>query len=193
MMALNWIDLLLGALILLGILLGWRRGFLLEFIDLATWVAGLLSGIRFYELGAQWLMQLTGWPIAWCRPISFFIIFLLGMSLLRWLAGKIIVRVPPKAHQHFANKLLGSLPGLANGLIYAVIVATLLMAFPLPQWVQHQASDSTLNNRLAGYAEVAESKLQPVFNEAINQTLNTLTVRPQSKEMVKLPFTPDKV
>jgi uncharacterized protein YkwD len=77
---------------------------------------------------------------------------------------------------------------MANGFIHAIIAAVLLMALPLPERVQNEAKDSELNNRFASYAEILESKLRPVFDEAISETLNTLTVKPQSAELVKLPF-----
>lgn len=188
-MTLNWIDLLLGLFILIGIALGWRRGFLLEFLDLATFLASLLLGLRFYQPVALWLSNQTEWPIIWSRPAGFLAVFFLALLVLRLLIGTPIARLSRKAHQHPGNKLLGLLPGFANGLISAVIVAALLMAFPLPEGIQNQARDSALNNRFAGYAEVVEAKLRPVFDEAINETLNMLTVRPESTEMVKLPFT----
>ncbi|HCY64178.1 MAG TPA: colicin V production protein [Oxalobacteraceae bacterium] len=188
-MTLNWIDLLLGALILLGIVMGWRRGFVLEFLDLAAWLASLLVGIRFYQPVAQWLAKLTDWPLAWSRPASFLAIFFLSVLVLQLLAAKLIVRLPPTAHRHPGNRLLGILPGLVNGAVHATIVAALLLAVPLPENMQNQARDSELNNRFAGYAEAIEFKLRPVFDEAITETLNMLTVQPESSEMVKLPFT----
>ena len=44
-------------------------------------------------------------------------------------------------------------------------------------------------NRLAGYTERLEAALHPVFGEAIAETLNLLTVRPESNERVNLPYT----
>lgn len=188
-MELNWIDLLLGAFILLSVAMGWRRGFLLEFLDLAAWLSGLLLALHLYAPGAQWLARLSGWPAAWSRPIAFLTIFFAGLLVMRLQATLLLSRLPPRAHQHPANRTLGVLPGMANGLIHAIIAAALLLAVPLPDAMQRAARDSELANRFAGYAEVAEARLLPVFDEAIGATLNMLTVQPQSSEMVKLPFT----
>lgn len=187
-MNLNWIDLLLGALILLSISLGWRRGFLLELADLGSWLASLWLGIRFYQPVAQRLSEWTGWSVTWSRPAAFLLVFFLSLLVLWMVLGKSIAALPPKAHRHSANKVLGLLPGLANGLIHAMIVAALLLALPLPERIQEVARNSELNNRFASYAEVVEAALRPVFDEAIRETLNVRTVRPQSREMVKLPF-----
>jgi uncharacterized protein YkwD len=187
-MDLNWIDLLLGALILLSIPLGWRRGFLLETLDLASWLASLWLAIRFYQPAARWLSSTTDWAETWSRPVAFLGIFFLSLIIVRLIFGKPVSALSPAIHRHFINKALGLLPGLANGFIHAIIVAALLMAVPLPKSLQTQARDSVLNNRFASYAEVVESKLRPVFDDAVSATLNMRTVLPQSTEMVKLPF-----
>ncbi len=60
---------------------------------------------------------------------------------------------------------------------------------PLPPSIQNQARDSDVANDFASYAEVIEARLRPVFDEAIGETLTMRTLRPQSRETVKLPFT----
>jgi uncharacterized protein YkwD len=188
MVDLNWIDLLLAAVILLGIFLGWSRGFLLEFLDLASWLASLWVAFRFYPHASRWLAQSTAWAEAWTRPAGFLVIFLICLLVLRLVAGSRIAALSPLAHRHPVNKVLGAVPGMANGLIHAIIIAALTMAVPLPASWQAQARDSELNNRFVGHAEVVEAWLRPVFEEAVAETLNTRTLRPQSAEMVKLPF-----
>ena len=77
MVDLNWIDLLLAAVILLGIFLGWSRGFLLEFLDLASWVASLWVAFRFYPYASRGLANITAWAEAWTRPTGFLVIFII--------------------------------------------------------------------------------------------------------------------
>lgn len=187
-MAPNWIDLLLLAFILLSVLGGWKRGFVLEFLDLAAWALALWLAVRWYQPAAQWLAPHARWAAAWNRPIAFLVLFLIGHFLLRALAGGLAVRLPPRAHTHPGSRALGVLPGLAHGMITAVIMAALLMALPLPLFMQEQARTSELANRFASYAEVAEAALRPVLDDAIGGTMNLLTVKPQSNEMVRLPF-----
>jgi hypothetical protein len=47
-MTFNLIDILLLVLVLLSVLGGYRRGFILGVLDLAGWVLSLLAGLRFY-------------------------------------------------------------------------------------------------------------------------------------------------
>src|SRR5205085_1377516 len=60
---------------------------------------------------------------------------------------------------------------------------------PLPTGMRSSVRSSALANRLAGYTEGVETALLPVFGDAIAHTLNTLTIHPESDELVKLPYT----
>ncbi len=86
------------------------------------------------------------------------------------------------------NRIFGIAPGFVSGLITAAIAAALLMAAPLPDALQTRARESALANRLAASTEQLETALAPVFNDAIAQTLNQLTIKPDSNESVELPF-----
>lgn len=185
----NWIDLILGAVLLLGIWAGWRRGFLLESLDLLSWLGSLVLAMWFYQPVAQWLASFAALSLAWAKPIGFLIVFLSASLVLRYAAGKLVSRVPGPAQQHGLNKALGILPGLANGFIYAIIFAALLVTFPLPAFMQNEARDSEVANEFVGYAEIIEARLRPVFDDAISETLTMRTVQPQSKDTIKLPFT----
>src|SRR5437867_4048996 len=65
----------------------------------------------------------------------------------------------------------------------------LLRTLPAPDRLRAAARDSALANRLAGYAERIEVAIAPAFQEAIAQTLNLLTIRPETHERVQLPYT----
>jgi len=189
-MALNVIDLLLVLLVLLSTLSGFRRGLILGVLDLASWVLSLLAGLRFYQPVAYWLgVYVRSLPQIWNRPIAFILIAII-VSLAVHLVGNVILRRLPKdIHQRRVNRLFGIIPGFANGLITAAIVSALLLAIPLNEGLRERARASTTVNRLAVYTERLEALLHPVFGEAIAETLNLLTVRPESNERVSLPYT----
>jgi len=189
-MALNVIDLLLVLLVLLSTLSGFRRGLILGVLDLASWVLSLLAGLRFYQPVAYWLgVYVRSLPQIWNRPIAFILIAII-VSLAVHLVGNVILRRLPKdIHQRRVNRLFGIIPGLANGLITAAIVAALLLAIPLNEGLRERARASASVNRLAVYTERLEAALHPVFGEAIAETLNLLTIRPESNERVALPYT----
>ncbi|HJR08239.1 MAG TPA: CvpA family protein [Pyrinomonadaceae bacterium] len=187
-MALNYIDLLLVALVLLSAYYGWYRGFILGLLDLLRWTGSLLLGLRFYQPLARWLAPHFDWADAWDRPVAFLITATAAGLAIQLLGAALIRRLPKDVHERRVNRLLGIVPGFASGLITAAIVAALLMSAPLPDAMQKRARESALANRLAASTEELEAALSSVFGDAIAQTLNRLTIKPESSESVELPF-----
>jgi uncharacterized protein YkwD len=188
-MTFNLIDVVLVVIVLLSVLNGWRRGFILGVLDLLGWALVLLAGLRFYQPLAKWLgPRVDWWSEVWDRPVAF-ILIAIGMIVAVQLLGKALLRhLSERTHERSFNRLLGVLPGLANGLITAALVSAVLLALPLNEGLRERARESAAVNRLAVYAEQLEAALHPVFAEAVAETLNLLTVQPDSHESVALSY-----
>ena len=188
-MSLTVTDLLLVLLVGLCVWLGYRRGFLHGLIDLLRWVGGMVAGLRYHEPIARAIGPYLDWDEVWDRPVAF-LIAAAAAGLLVLLAGRLLLgRLPEGTHERSANKLLGTLPGLASGLVAAAITASLLLTVPLPEGARESVRGSVLANRLAAQTERVELALRSVFTDAVAQTLNRLmTTRPGSDERVELPF-----
>lgn len=189
-MSFNLIDVLLGILIVLSLVNGYRRGFVLGVLDLASWVLSLLAALRFYEPVARWLgPNVNLWSEVWDQPVAFLLVAVFVGVLVHLVGYALLRRMSPDVHEEPTNQALGLLPGLANGLITAAIISALLMSIPLSESISERTRASVIANRLAVYAQRLEGTLRPVFGEAIAKTLNLLTVQPDSNERVTLPFT----
>jgi uncharacterized protein YkwD len=185
----NFVDILLILLMLSSALTGWHRGFVLGAFDLLRWVGSLLIGLRFYPYVADWWRETVDWNEIWIPPFSFFLVTVLASFLIQALSAVFLRKLPLTLHSRPANRLLGLLPGLLSGAITAAIVAVLLLALPLPEALEPQVQGSRLTNRLASYTDRLETALAPVFEPAVNRTLNKLTVAPGSDDFIKLPYT----
>ena len=189
-MSFNLIDIVLIVLVLLSVLNGWRRGFILGVLDLLGWVLVLIAGLRFYQPVARWLGAHVGfWSEVWNRPIAFVAVAIVAGGLVQIVGYVLLRRVPKAVHERTFNQVLGVVPGLANGLITAALVAALLLAVPFGEGLRERARESPLVNHLAVYAERLEAALHPVFAEAVAETLNLLTIQPESHQRVSLPYT----
>ena len=188
-MGVTVVDVLLVLVVLLSVWQGWRRGLILGLLDLARWLGGLFFALRFYQTVAGWLAPHAWWDESWNMPAAFLLtgaaaglaIHLAGLALLK--------RLPRDLHGRALNRALGAVPGLFNGLISASVLSALLLSLPLPGPARGSARASAVANQLASYTEVVEDTLGPVFNEAIQRTLNRLTIHPESNERVELGFT----
>lgn len=189
MNSVNLVDALLALVILAGIAGGWRRGFVLGTLGLGVLAASVLLAFWSYEYPAR---QLEAWGLAvspWSMPAAFLGTFMLLRILLGAVANRVVAAVPHKAHTHAVNRALGLLPGFVDGLIYAMVVAVLLLALPLLDGLTAQTRESEIAARLARPAEWLESRLTPIFEAAANKTLNRMVVTPGSKETIPLAFT----
>lgn len=184
----NPIDILLLLVVLFAAWRGWWRGFVFGLIDLLSGIGSILLALRFYQPVAQWLGPRVGWDEIWDIPAAFMLISIAAGLAINLLGYTLARRIPRETHQQTSNRLLGILPGLANGLITATILAALLLALPLSPRLRTDTEESRAANLLAGYAQQAESVLRPIFGEAFAQTLNLLTIRPESTDSVDLPY-----
>jgi uncharacterized membrane protein required for colicin V production len=188
-MTFNLIDLFLLVLVLLSVAHGWRRGFVCASFDLLRWAVSLLAGLRFYQPVGRWLGRINLWSDVWNQPIAFMSIAVLVGVAIHLIGYAILRRLSKDIHERKLNKIFGAVPGLANGLITAAIIAALLLAIPLNEGLRERDRASSLANYLAGYTESLEAKLRPVFEGAISETLNLITIRPESNERLSLPYT----
>lgn len=185
----NIVDVLLIVIILLSVVYGWRRGFILGVLDLLGWALVLIAALRFYQPLAKFLeARVSLWSEIWNRPIAFALIAITVGVLVQVAAHTLLRRIPQDTHERTANRIFGLLPGFASGVITAALVAALMLAVPFNETLHERTRESSIANRLAVYAQQLETRLHPVFAEAVAETLNLLTVQPDSHERVSLPY-----
>jgi uncharacterized protein YkwD len=129
----------------------------------------------------------------WTLPVAFVSTIIIARIFLAIIVYAILSVTPPQLHRNELNRFLGIIPGFINGAIYATLIAALLLAFPLSDKISTETRDSKIANRLTVGVEWLEEKLSPVFDKAVNQTINKLTVEPNSEESVSLPFTTSRI
>jgi len=186
---LNLVDAFLLLVVALGAFAGFRRGFAAGALGLAVLALTLFIALWGYRYPAV-LFERHVMPMGvWALPLAFLFTFVLARLVLGAVAGGLLAAVPSRVHAHPVNRALGVLPGLVIGLLHAAILALVLLAAPVLDGLTVLARDSALASRLSAPAEWLESKFSPVFEEAVSKTLSRLTVKPQSRESVPLPFT----
>jgi uncharacterized protein YkwD len=186
----NYIDGFLVAIVLLAVWSGWRKGFIIGALELITWIGSFVAALAFYKYPAALIEQYFSFGV-WTLPVAFVLILILMRILFGILIRKVLHITPVETHAHGVNKFLGLLPGLLSGIIYATIAAALLLATPLFASFSEKARESKIANELAVHVEWVDEKFSPVFDEAVNRSLNNLTVNPKSTETVSLPFKVD--
>ena len=183
----NWIDLILILIVLLAVIAGWYRGFISSMLNLLTWAGSFAIAYLFYPYVAGFLDKLFD-AGPWLLPIAFILTAIVAGTILSILAGYLLRNVPIEIHQNSINKFLGIIPGAIAGYLYAVVLSAIFLALPIKQGITEKIRSSHLGVQLAMQSEWANRKLAPVFDEAIRQTINSLTVKPGSAEKINLTF-----
>jgi membrane protein required for colicin V production len=123
----NWLDVVLGLILLSSIFRGLRRGFTRQIVGLATVVLALMLGIWFYGFPAAWFAPYLSSPTL-AQGAGFFLIFCATM-----MAGAVVSRVVHGAVKatglSFFDHVLGAGFGALRGVLIAVAIVTGAMAF----------------------------------------------------------------
>lgn len=185
----NWIDLLLVIIILMSVIGGFQKGFVVGILNLLTWLGSLLLGFIFYTQVAHLIESFTLALGVWTRPVAFIVTIILARILISLVTNQLLRLTPEQTHGDSINKFLGLFPGFANGVINAIIVAALLMSLPLSETLSTKTRESRLANYFVAPAEWLEAQIAPVFGDAVQRSMNRLMVKPESNETVKLHYT----
>jgi uncharacterized protein YkwD len=183
----NWIDIVLLFIVLLAVIAGWYRGFIVSSLNLLVWAGSFVIAYLFYPYIADLFDNFFD-AGPWLLPISFLFLAIVAGTVLSLFAGFISRNVHGEVHYNGVNRILGIIPGAISGYLYAVILSAIFLALPIKDGITNEVRNSRLGTQLAMQSEWANRKLAPVFDEAIRQTINSLTVKPGSEERINLTF-----
>ncbi len=184
----NLIDVLLFLIVLLYIYFGWQKGFITGMLQLIMLAAGLFAAFSMYPYLASFLEKHTTSLGIFTVPLSFIIALVFSRLILSSLANSLLQTIPESAHTNVANRAMGIVPGAINGVIWAVIVAALLLMVPFSDRLSALSSNSKLAGKIAEKADWFDKKLSPYFDELAKIPFGKNKAEPASEKSVSLPF-----
>lgn len=187
----NLIDVLLIIIVLLSIWSGWLKGFILGTLELLMFLAGIILAFLTYPYIVSFFEKNAPSLGIWTVPLSFIIALILVRIVLSIIVNQLLKFVPAAAHTNVVNHALGIIPGAVNGIIWATIISALLLSIPFSDGLSAKTRDSFFAEKMADKVEWLDEKFSPVFDKAVNKTMNKLTVEPGSEKSVTLPFKDD--
>src|SRR5688572_10833937 len=105
-MLMNWVDIFLIAVIIISVLAGWRRGFIMGSLDLLSWIGSVVIGYIFYPYMANGLEKMLNLNV-WLLPVSFILTTLIARLLIGYITGLILRAIPQHINNTRFNKFLG--------------------------------------------------------------------------------------
>ncbi|MBS4008919.1 MAG: CvpA family protein [Clostridium sp.] len=156
----NWLDIVIIVILLFSAIMGWRRGLVRQFFDVAAVLAAYFVALRY---GSQFIILLDSYlPFfrflpAWINnptPFGFvlgdLLLRLLGFALLFFLVRLFFRLLAGMAHSFFSLPVLGTVNalgglglGLLKGILFALILVAVVNLIGTPFW------EKALQNSLA--------------------------------------------
>ncbi|MEO9953254.1 CvpA family protein [Nonlabens sp.] len=118
----NWLDIIICIVLLIGLYKGYLNGFFVELTSLIALVAAIYGSIYFSNYAGDWLREQVQWDDVYITIASFIITFLVIILVITYV-GKLITKVIKTVNLSFINKLAGAAFGLVKmGFLASVIL-----------------------------------------------------------------------
>jgi len=185
----NWIDLVIILIIILYLLDGWRRGFILSVLELVGFAISIFLALRFYHPFGQLLSNELHFSIIFAKIIAFFLIWLV-IEIIYTLGARYLYNTLPEGiRKSVVNKYFSFIPALIKGLIFLGIILTLLVALPISRHIKSAISGSLLGRPIVEKTAKIESNFENIFGGVANESLTFMTVQ-NSHRRINLNFRP---
>jgi membrane protein required for colicin V production len=152
MPAVNWLDIVLGVILLISMLGGLRKGFSREIIGLAAALLGLLLASQFYRLAGRPLKPYI--PQEALSSVAGFLIIFFGVLLVGSILSSIVRKILKTAGLSMIDRLLGAGYGLFRGSLIAIAIIVGLNTFT--------SSQAVVQSRMAPYLIEASTLIAKV-------------------------------
>lgn len=121
----NYIDIVLGILLILSAIGGFKKGLIVELASLAALILGIWGAIEFSYITSEFLVDNFDWKWDHLNIVSFIITFIVIVILVH-IVGKTVTKLVETVMLGFVNKLAGLVFGFLKG---AIILSIVLVVF----------------------------------------------------------------
>lgn len=135
----NYLDIILGILLILAAIGGLRNGLVAELASLAALVLGIWGAIKFSGITADFLVENFNFTSRYLSIISFIVTFIVIVILVH-IVGGVVGKIIETAHLGFLNRMAGLVFGVLKS---ALILSILLVIFDKIDEDVHILSEKT--------------------------------------------------
>src|SRR3989344_1621890 len=185
----NWVDLVIILLVIFFVLGGFKRGFLLQVLDIAGLLISLIVSLTFYPQGAQLLIQIFNLPKIAANPLGFLFIWIITETIFSTLLATVFGKIIAGFDRTKFNKYLDSIPSAANALLFCAFVLLFVVSLPIRPDIKKDVFNSKIGSYLVHQASILEKPISSVFSPIAKESLTFLTVKPEEKGSIPLEFT----
>lgn len=174
---------------------GYVLGFISASLDLISFILSFIIALKFYNSFGLFLGDNFSIPPGFARAGGFFIIALISEIILGFLIRKLAKKIPDVYHDQplglvdKLNSILGVIPGMMSAFIILSFLLSVIISLPSSPILKNAVTSSRIGKILVANTSLFEKGLNDIFGGALSETMNFITVKPQSNETVNLRFT----
>lgn len=186
----NYIDLLILLVLAFYVMEGLERGFWVLVGDLVSFLGSFALALRFYSIGAQFLISNFDLPHSFANALGFILVALFSQLVLGEIVRRGLSLLPRAWWEAWWSRGLSVVPAIIDAGILVAVFLTLLVSIPISPRVKADVVESRIGGFLVQNTNQFERQLADIFGGAVRETLTFLTVNPQSREKVDISFKP---
>ncbi len=187
------VNLIIIGLLILGGVMGYKRGF----ITVATDLAGLAVALIIAALSHKALAQLISTQFKIIPSFSDAIAFLLVIALFQLTFALVINyflrKLPSQLLTSPLNLAAGAAVNVFRTVIFVMLGLVVFAALPITANQKQIVTSAAIPRVLLSYSGGLQQAFNRQFGHAINDSLNFFTVEPESEKTVELGFTTTNV
>jgi uncharacterized protein YkwD len=186
---LNIFDYIVFASLLLYVFEDISFGITRAAIGLTAIVLSFFAGLAFYSNLSAFIVERFALTKGISDAISFLLVALFSFFVISGILSVIRKRYVTVKFPKKIDMAGGAVFGAVSFFFIASFVVALLLSFPVSEVIKESIRNSVTGRFLFTRTQVIEREVRKVFGGAIDETINFLTIRPESQESVRLNFT----
>ena len=186
----NWIDLVFIILIIYFVLT--QKGFINTFLEAVAFIFSLFFSYKFYGFFGKLLILNFSLSKGIAQASGFFIAWFLAEIIFSVMALPLSAKLFARFQKHPVNSSLGVVAAIIQAATIFLFFVSLVFAFPVRGQIKQALLDSRSGPIFMNVSRSTEKYIKNIFGEAVNETLNFLTIKPESTERVNLGIKPQE-
>jgi len=184
----NWVDIVIIIIILLFILSGVRKGLLISIIELGGMVISLGVALALYVPAGTYLEGLGLSPV-YAGAVAFLTLGAVTVTVYSMLTWVLCRFIPELVMDSWLNKLLGSLPGLARGLVFVLMLIAIFISLPVPGVSSDAIDEAALGSRFLNSASLLTAMGSEIFGDPLKDAIGFFTIQTEEEDYIELNYT----
>lgn len=166
----NYLDLIIGIILIIFAISGYKRGLIIEAFYLAAFIIGIYGAMYFSDWITDILSNVIDMNREYLSIIAFILIFIVLIVVIR-LLGKLISKLVGAIYLGFIDKIGGFVFGILKGALLTSILIMVLNIFNIGDVIKKETREKSFLYRTT--EEIANILYQnhDVVENAINKSL----------------------